>query len=70
MMMVEQTTINVRERIAIYAPLYVSYDAERHEPTWMQRQLERANRIFHLHFGSQALSERFHERLLERLNTF
>ena len=70
MMMVEQTTINVWERIAIYAPLYVSYDAERHEPTWMQRQLERANRIFHLHFGSQALSERFHERLLERLNTF
>ena len=70
MMTVEQTTINVRERIANYAPLYVSYDAERHEPTWMQRQLERATRIFHLHFGSQALSERFHERLLERLNTF
>ena len=38
MMTVEQTTINVRERIANYAPLYVSYDAERHEPTWMQRQ--------------------------------
>ena len=70
MMTAEQTTITVRERIRNYAPLYVSYDAERHEPTWMQRQLERANRIFHLHISSQALLEQFHERLLERLNTF
>ena len=38
--------------------------------TWMQQQLERANRIFHLHIDSPALLVRFHERLLERLNTF
>ena len=72
MMTAEQTTINVRERIGNYTPLYVSYDAERYESTstWMQLQIERANRIFHLHIDSQALSERFHERLLELLNTF
>ena len=43
LMTAEQTTLSVRERIGNYAPLYVSYDAELYEPTWMQRQLERAN---------------------------
>ena len=53
-------------------PLFVSYSAERYEvaTTWMQRQIERVNTVFHLHIESQALSERFHEKLLERLNTF
>ena len=70
LMTAEQTTLSVRERIGNYAPLYISYDAERYEPTWMQQKLERANRIFHLHIDSQALLVRYHERLLERLNTF
>ena len=64
MMTAEQTTLSVRERIGNYAPLYFSYDAELYEPTWMQRQLERANRVFHCHIDSQAISERFQERLL------
>ena len=70
LMTAEQTTLSVRERIGNYAPLYVSYDAELYEPTWMQRQLQRANRVFHCQIDSQAMSERFHERLLQRLNAF
>ena len=68
----EQTTLSVRERIGNYTPLLVSYSAERYEvaTTWMQWQIERVNTVFHLHIESQALSERFHEKLLERLNTF
>ena len=55
LMTAEQTTLSERERIGNYAPLHVSYDTERYEPTWMQQQLERANRIFHLHIDSQVL---------------
>ena len=69
LMTAEQTTPSVRERIGNYAPLYVSYDAELYEPTWMQRQLERAKRLFHCQIDSQAISERFNERLLQQLNT-
>ena len=72
LMTAEETTLSVRERIGNYTRLLVSYSAERYEvaTTWMQRQIERVNTVFHLHIESQALSERFHEKLLERLNTF
>lgn len=70
MMTAEQTTISVRERIGNYAPLYVSYDAELYEPTWMQRQLEIGNSAFNCQIDSRIMLERFHQRLLERLNTF
>ena len=71
LMTAEQTTLSVRERIGNYTPLLVSCSAERYESatTWMHRQIERVNTVFHLHIERQALSERFHERVLERLNT-
>ena len=69
-MMAEQTTLRVRERIGHYAPLYVSYQVEGRETIWMQQQLEVVNTVFNCQIDSRAISERFHEMLLHRLNTF
>ena len=72
LMTAEQRTLNVREIVGNYAPLSVSYSDENYEraTTWLQRQIERVNTVFYLQLESRALSERFHEKLLERLNTF
>ena len=59
-----------RERIGHFSSLYVSYQVEGRESAWMQEQLELGTRMFNITLDCPALSERFHEMLFIRLNTF
>lgn len=69
-MTAEEVTLQVRERIGHFSPLYVSYQVEGRESAWMQEQLELGTRMFNITLDCRALSERFHEMLFIRLNTF
>lgn len=49
--------------------LCTSLRFEGRESIWMQQQLEVGNTVYNCQIDSRAISERFHEMLLQRLNT-